>query len=192
MESAQVDGAGAPVDGVSSVDAEADVDAEVVRLGQELGRHARLLHLIKAHLPDVLPAGVDWATFGVLVQLTKCGATRQTDLAEISLLDPSTVSRHVGQLVRQGLVERRPDPQDGRAVRLVPTDRGRAIVEDTVRQRNQAFLTALRGWRAEDLSTLTTLLTRFNDDLETFRQNAGRAGPAPAPSPARRAGEASA
>jgi DNA-binding MarR family transcriptional regulator len=213
MESTRVDGAGTPIDGVTGADGTtvtldltgaggttgaddtagtgtAGTGAEVARLGQELGRHARLLHLIKTHLPDVMPSGVDWAAFGVLAQLTKCGATRQTDLAELSLLDPSTVSRHVGQLVRQGLVERRPDPQDGRAVRLVASERGRAIVEEIVRQRNQAFLIALQGWQAEDLHTLTTLLTRFNDDLETFRQNAGRAGPASPPPPAHRADEA--
>lgn len=153
------------------------IDTEVARLGQELGRHVRLLHMMKLQLANVVPAGLDWATFGVLAQLVRCGATRQADLAEISLLDPSTVSRHVGQLVRHDLVERRADPNDGRAVRLVATDRGRAIVEDTLQRRNQAFLTALRGWQADDVRTLTTLLTRFNDDLEAFRSNATRAGP---------------
>jgi len=154
-----------------------EVDAEVARLGVELARHGRVLHMMKAQFATLVPQGVDWAVVGLLVQLTKCGPTRQADLAEASLLDPSTVSRHVGQLVRLGLVERRPDPQDGRAVRLVVTDHGREIVEETVRRRNQAFVAALRGWRPEDLRALIDLLARFNDDLETFRQNATRAGP---------------
>ena len=157
----------------------AALDVEVARLSQELGRHARLLHTMKLQMAGVMPPGVDWASFGVLAQLAKCGATRQADLAEISLLDPSTVSRHVGQLVRQDLVERRPDPQDGRAVRLAATERGLAIVEETVQRRNQAFVAALAKWQADDLRTLTELLTRFNNDLETFRQDAGRAGPTP-------------
>jgi DNA-binding MarR family transcriptional regulator len=156
---------------------ESTIDAEVARLSQELGRHMRLLHLLKTHLTGLMPPGVDWATFGVLNQLIRCGARRQSDLAELSLLDPSTVSRHVGQLVRQHLVERRPDPEDGRAVQLVATERGQAVVDETMRLRNQAFSAALSGWDAEDLRALTRLMSRFNDDLEALRQNTSRTGP---------------
>jgi DNA-binding MarR family transcriptional regulator len=191
MESMRVDGRDSPVHAAPMPATDStEIDTEVARLSQQLGRHARLLHLMKAQVADVMPAGVDWATFGVLAQLVKCGATRQADLAGLSLLDPSTVSRYVGQLVRQGLVERRPDPQDGRAVRLVPTEHGQSIVEATMRRRNQAFLSALAGWEAADLRTLTTLLTRFNDDLEAFRQSLGRAGPASRPLPIHRADDA--
>lgn len=156
----------------SRTDGPPGTDAEVARLTQELSRHARLLHLMKVQLADAVPPGMDWATLGVLAQLTRCGATRQADLAALSLLDPSTISRHIGHLVRQGLVERRPDPQDGRAVRLAVTDQGHTIVDHTVRRRTQAFQTVLAGWGVEDLHTLTALLTRFNDDLESFRQHA--------------------
>jgi DNA-binding MarR family transcriptional regulator len=157
------------------------IDAEVARLGQELGRQMRLLHLLKVQLTGLMPPGLEWAAFGVLSQLTRCGAKRQSDLAELSLLDPSTVSRHVGQLVRQRLVERRPDPEDGRAVQLVATDRGQAVVAETTSRRNTVFLSALQGWDAADLRALTKLLSRFNDDLETFRRGASRAGPPPGP-----------
>jgi DNA-binding MarR family transcriptional regulator len=153
--------------------------AEVTRLGQELARHGRLLHLMKVRLGEAIPPGLDWAAFGILAQLVRCGPRRQADLAEISLLDPSTVSRHAGQLVRAGLAERRADREDGRAVQLVATDRGRAVWEDGVRRRDEAFLSALSGWRADDLRTLTDLLARFNDDLETFRQSPSRSGPPP-------------
>jgi DNA-binding MarR family transcriptional regulator len=148
------------------------IDTEVARLGQELGRQMRLLHLLKVQLTGLMPPGLEWAAFGVLSQLTRCGAKRQSDLAELSLLDPSTVSRHVGQLVRQQLVERRPDPEDGRAVQLVATDRGQAVVAETTSQRNTVFRSALQGWDAADLGALTELLSRFNDDLEAFRQGA--------------------
>ncbi|HET9655102.1 MAG TPA: MarR family winged helix-turn-helix transcriptional regulator [Kineosporiaceae bacterium] len=158
-----------------------DIEAQVTRLGQELGRHARLLHLMKLRLGEVMPPGLDWAAFGLLSQLVRCGPRRQADLAEISLLDPSTVSRHAAQLVRAQLAERRADPEDGRAVQLVATEQGRAVWENGARKRNEAFLAALSGWHAEDLESLTDLLSRFNDDLEAFRQDGSRAGP-PVPS----------
>ncbi len=177
MESTRVD------DAVARVDPATGIDTQVAQLGRELVRHSRLLHLMKAQLADIMPTGVEWAAFGVLSQLTRCGPTRQSDLAGMSLLDPSTISRHVGQLVRQGLVERRADPQDGRAVRLVATDRARAIVEDTIRHRNQMFLAALQGWDLQDLRTLTDLLARFSDDLESFWHGTTRAGPDAPPPP---------
>ena len=42
---------------------------------------------------------------------------RVTDLAGCANLDISTVSRHVAQLQRTGLIERTPDPDDRRAQR---------------------------------------------------------------------------
>ena len=174
MDGAQTDGSAGfvPAGTETSGTGPLRIDAEVARLGQELGRQMRLLHLLKVQLTGLMPPGLEWAAFGVLSQLTRCGAKRQSDLAELSLLDPSTVSRHVGQLVRQRLVERRPDPEDGRAVQLVATEQGQAVVAETTSQRNTVFLSALQGWDAADLRTLTELLSRFNDDLETFRQSA--------------------
>jgi DNA-binding MarR family transcriptional regulator len=158
-----------------------EIKTEVSRLGQELGRHVRLLHLLRTTQADLMPAGLDRAAFGVLHQLVRCGPSRQADLAEVILLDPSTVSRHVGQLVRQQLAERRPDPEDGRAVQLVATARGHAVADESVRRRNQVLQAALTGWKAEDVSSLTTLLSRLNDDLDSLRNLAARPNRLPPP-----------
>src|SRR3954454_23241087 len=74
-------------------------------LTQELTRHARLLHAMKASMASLVPEGLDPAALPLLVTLTPCGQRRQADLAEMSMLDPSTVSRYVGQLARAGYVE---------------------------------------------------------------------------------------
>ena len=174
-----VDGAGEQVSDSSAL------DTEVAHLGQELGRHLRILHLLRTTQADLMPTGLDRAAFGVLHQLVRCGPSRQADLAEVSLLDPSTVSRHVGQLVRQQLAERRPDPEDGRAVQLVATARGHAVADESVRRRHQVLRAALTGWGEEDVRSLTTLLSRLNDDLDSFRSLA--AGPIHVPPPTRTA-----
>ena len=49
---------------------------------------------------------------------------RVTDLAGCANLDTSTVSRHVAQLQRTGLIERTPDPDDRRAQRVELTAAG--------------------------------------------------------------------
>lgn len=141
-------------------------------LVHELSRHARLLHSLKSHLVDRIPAGLDGAAFGLLMAMAKCGPRRQGELAELTFLDPSTVSRYVAQLVRTGLVNRRPDPEDGRAVQLVATDEGVAVAEDAVRKRQELINGMISHWSPEDATTLVRLLRRLNDDMEARRPSA--------------------
>jgi DNA-binding MarR family transcriptional regulator len=155
-------------------------------LNQELVRHGRLLHVLKAQMATLVPEGLDTAAFSLLLALVRCGPTRQGELAGRALLDPSTVSRYVAQLARAGYAQRRPDPQDGRAVQLVPTDAGRAVAT-AIGERRQAMITqALAGWNAQDLAALVRLLTRLNDDLDAFRPHIERVlvGPSDPEAPA--------
>jgi DNA-binding MarR family transcriptional regulator len=138
-------------------------------LTQELARHGRLLHAMKATMSVLVPEGLDAAAFAVLLTLVRCGPRRQGELAEMSMLDPSTVSRYVGQLARAGYVERRPDPQDGRAVQLAATDAGASVAHEIGARRQKAIVSALASWDPADISTLVTLLARLNDDLDAFR-----------------------
>ena len=61
---------------------------------------------------------LDTGSFWLLKTLATSGPLRVTDLAVCANLDVSTVSRHVAQLHSAGLIERTPDPVDGRAQRV--------------------------------------------------------------------------
>lgn len=91
---------------------------------------------------------------------------RSRELADALNSDPSTASRHVAQLVGQGLVRREADPDDGRATLLVITTAGRTKVEAMREGRRQAFSTAMADWNSADLGDLVTLLNRFVDSVE--------------------------
>ncbi|MDQ1288403.1 MAG: hypothetical protein QG622_1968 [Actinomycetota bacterium] len=138
-------------------------------LSHELSRHARLLHLAKTRMHIETPTGLDAATFGLLMSLVKNGPVRQGELAGNCLLDPSTVSRYVGQLVRAGLVTRRPDPADGRAVQLVLTDEGRGVGARVQARREELIAQLLAGWSLDDAHTFVRLMRRLNDEMETLR-----------------------
>ena len=135
-------------------------------IAHELGRQGRLLHLFKGHMSNWAPAGLDWAAFGLLMSLIKCGASRQGDLADVTLLDPSTVSRHTAQLVKAGLVSRRPDPADGRAVQLVATESGLLAGQDLLARRQALLRGILADWSDDDAQTFLLLTRRLNDGLE--------------------------
>jgi DNA-binding MarR family transcriptional regulator len=135
-------------------------------VAHELGRQSRLLHIWKTRMAAWAPAGMDWAAFGLLMTLVKCGPCRQSELADVTMLDPSTVSRHVGQLVKHGMVARQPDPDDGRAVRLIATDAGEAMAKELLTRREEMFHGILGDWSEEDAAALLALMRRLNDGLE--------------------------
>jgi DNA-binding MarR family transcriptional regulator len=107
-------------------------------------------------------------TLGALSALDLTKATTVTQLAAECALDPSTISRAVAALVKDGLVDRTPDPADGRAAVLAISPHGREVLDETVRIYDARLAHALRDWSADDLRTLTALLKRFSDDLETL------------------------
>ena len=89
------------------------------------------------------------------------------DLAAHCALDPSTVSRAVAALVRDGLVRRAADPTDGRASTLALTPHGRAALDDVTGWYDEELAAALKDWSTEDMAALSALLRRFSDDLTT-------------------------
>ncbi len=155
-------------------------DGLTAALNHELGRHARLLHVMKSQLAPLVPDGLDMAAFSLLFSLVRCGPTRQGELADLTLLDPSTVSRHVAQLARAGYVQRRPDPQDGRAVHLVASEAGEALAVEFGRRRQVIISEALAHWSPDDLRQLVALMARLNDDLDAARPTVVRSRSAPA------------
>ncbi len=150
-------------------------------LGFELARHAKLLHIVRARMATKVPPGLDFAAVGLLMTLVRCGPRRQGELADAALLDPSTTSRYVSALARAGLVERRPDPDDGRAVQLVASTAGLLLGAELTEHRQQVIRDVLDGWSEADLDVLLGLIRRLNDALD--QQRPGPTGTDP-PGPA--------
>ncbi|MEQ0558718.1 MarR family transcriptional regulator [Amycolatopsis sp. NEAU-NG30] len=95
-----------------------------------------------------LPSAQRWSftTLSVLHTLAGTGPSRLTDLTASEQVTQSAISQLVTKLERDGLVERRPDPADGRGVLVHITDAGRAVVE---------------GRRAERVARLAELAGRL-------------------------------
>ena len=138
-------------------------------LHHEFSRYARALHTLRAQLAEILPTGLDPAAAQLLAWLVKQGPSRQTELAAETFLDPSTVSRRVSQLVQRGLVERRLDPNDGRAAQLVPTTAGAEVFAQLRARNAQTMEQVLGGWSDDDVTALAVMLRKFNDSFESYR-----------------------
>jgi DNA-binding MarR family transcriptional regulator len=118
---------------------------------------------------------LDTGSFWLLKALSVSGPLRVTDLAVCTNLDASTVSRHVAQLHSAGLIERTPDPIDGRAQRVKLSDAGAERIEAALRARRVLLEKSLESWDPRDLDQLDRLLTRFAADVEALTQTMERA-----------------
>ena len=117
---------------------------------------------ISARLAAELHPDLDGAAYGLLALLQDTGPLRASDLVGRLGLDKSTVSRQVASLVDLGLVERAPDPDDGRAQVLSPSAEGSARLERIREARRARWEADMGGWSAEDVATLGELLGRLN------------------------------
>jgi DNA-binding MarR family transcriptional regulator len=149
----------------------------VSHLGAQVGRFMRQAGLLRAQMAKNDLSGIEWSAYSVLFWLVSDGAMRPGALAETMCADPSTISRQTAALIEHGLVERQPDPDDGRAALLVATDRGRTTLADMRAARDALFEAVLVGWSAEDVSLLGDLLGRFTADLEQARPGLRKRGP---------------
>jgi DNA-binding MarR family transcriptional regulator len=109
---------------------------------------------------------VEWALHVVLKCLAAEGPMRSSALAGCVQSDPSTVSRQVASLVKEGLVERQADPDDGRASLLALTPKAASVLREHDQVRIQQFASMLAGWSASDIRALADLLQRFTENFE--------------------------
>ncbi len=106
------------------------------------------------------------AAYLILANLVEHGPKRASALVEEFGIDKGAISRQVQQLVDLGLVERTPDPADGRAMMLGVTDEGRSRLTDTSRQRRKLLDERLSGWSDDELAVFVTALGRYNRTLD--------------------------
>lgn len=133
-----------------------------VRLEREIGLLLRRSRAISARLARELHPDLDGAAYGLLALLADTGPLRASDLVARLGLDKSTVSRQLASLVALGMVDREPDPADGRA-QVLRTSRDGAVRLTRIRDARRARWEAdLSGWPADDVATLAELLGRLN------------------------------
>ncbi len=81
------------------------------------------------------PYGLTFARYEALVLLTfsQTGSLPMSKIGERLMVHPTSVTNTVDRLVRSGLVDKRPNPRDGRGTLAAITDRGRVVVEHASR-----------------------------------------------------------
>ena len=108
---------------------------------------------------------VERAGYLAMRVLEDLGPVSINALAQALHLDASTVTRQIAPLDRDRLIERRPDPADGRSASIALTAEGRRCMRDVEQERRRCIETLVSDWDGADQVGLAAALTRLNSSL---------------------------
>lgn len=133
-------------------------------LGYQVNHLARLLALGLQR--EIAPHGVVPGQFAQLLALYERDGVTQAELCEQVRIDQSTMAHTLKRMERDGLVERRPDPSDGRRALIVLTDSARAAEPDLVAAAQRVNTRATEGLSGDEVEQLLDLVSRAIVNLD--------------------------
>jgi len=111
--------------------------------------------------------GISRAQWVVLMRLDRSEGLKHTELAEILDLQPISLTRLLDRLAENGLIERRPDPNDRRANRLYLMPAARPLLEQLVELGRDLMDDVLAGLDGKAHERLLSDLQLMKDNLRT-------------------------
>ncbi|RMF19937.1 MAG: MarR family transcriptional regulator [Deltaproteobacteria bacterium] len=97
---------------------------------------------------------------------------RAVELGRRAGLEPSTMTGLLDRMEADGLIERRPDPNDRRALTIHLTEEGRALREPVLGVVARMLARATRGIGAERLDEARDVLRHFLENMQAEKQEA--------------------
>jgi DNA-binding MarR family transcriptional regulator len=135
-----------------------------------VGRISRIERKIDPLLSSVFRKfGLERWSFDVLATLRRSGYPYEltpTQLFSSLMLTSGAITHRSDELVKAGLVQRKPDPNDRRGVRVRLADRGLAKINEAVTAHVENERRMLRHLSRQERSLLIALLRRFLLGLE--------------------------
>jgi DNA-binding MarR family transcriptional regulator len=110
-----------------------------------------------------------FSTLSVLHTLTRLGPMRLTELTATEQLTQPAISQMVRQLEDDGLLERRPDPRDARAVLIQLTTRGAQIIEARRTARVEWLSSLLDRLSPEERAAIASAVPALAHAIELVR-----------------------
>ena len=103
--------------------------------------------------PGMLPGA-----YKVFTTIVRRESITLSTLAETLTADKGQISRTVRELEQLGLIQRTPDPEDGRSSLLSPTPFGLERLAEARAPQESLLVDALEEWPVDDILNLTRLL----------------------------------
>ncbi|MFE9611740.1 MarR family winged helix-turn-helix transcriptional regulator [Streptomyces sp. NPDC006012] len=133
---------------------------------EELIRQFSAFGAVRRELGRILPDGCTNGSVAVLALLSRHGDLRIGELADLLGVDISVASRQVAQLVGQGVIDRSPDPADGRSRILRLTHEGRYWLGELHRRTARLLADRLGDWTDDEVGELARLMCRLRASFD--------------------------
>ena len=125
-------------------------------------------------------AGLTPSQLSALASVDRLGPLQLGDLARVESVAPPTLTRSVARLEEQGLVRRRQDPDDARAVLVQVTPAGRRALRE-LRRARVAFLAERLGTLSREERFVVARAVRLLGDVLGAPEHLAAGPSAPAP-----------
>ena len=112
--------------------------------------------------------GVTLPMYRVMAALWEKGDQRLGDLADMTTIEISTLSRLIGEMKRRGLVTRTRLKDNARTVAINLTAKGRTLVEELIPIAIHFEDVAVRNFPSKNISDLKTVLEDIYESLKTI------------------------
>jgi DNA-binding MarR family transcriptional regulator len=116
--------------------------------------HSAAIHLLRGVRKEDLRSGLGPARLSALSVLVFAGPMRLSDLARVEQVRPPDNDKGSGWLEARGLVKRRADAEDARAVRMEATARGTKMLQEDRRRRVARLAVGLQGLSSDELDLI--------------------------------------
>jgi MarR family transcriptional regulator for hemolysin len=114
--------------------------------------------------------GMSRAKWAVLARLDRFEGLKQAELADMLDLQPISLTRLLDGLSNNGLIERRPDPDDRRAKRLYLTQAARPLLEQLSTLGEELTEAAFAGMDEAEEAVLLQRLSAIKENLRRVVQ----------------------
>ena len=152
-----------PID--PSIESERELAARIALAWREVRRGAA-----NNAMRELIFEGEDYSIepgqFDTLEQLVLHGSISMGDLADALRVDPSTATRAIQRLIKDGLAEKVSHDGDGRVVFVAPSERGRMIHTRVTDQRRNLVFAIVEQFEPEEREVIAAALERFSTALD--------------------------
>ena len=141
--------------------------ADLLRsLESEFGVLTRRIRRVIAERARAVHPELQSSSYLMLGWLQSHGPQRASAMAEAFCIDKGAISRQVQHLLDLGLVDRTPDPDDGRATLVSASAEAVSRLSAVAEERRRFIDERLGEWTDHDLETFVGLLGRYNVALD--------------------------
>lgn len=127
-----------------------------------------LIRIVHRHLTAIFHQkrfGVTVEQFGILALLWYQEGINQKDIALLLNRDKTTITRIIGNMIKNNLVVKVPDQLDGRGKLIFLTQKGKALQKDMIESSGTVYYRAMGDISDEEVSSFLKVLWKMKKNF---------------------------